>query len=134
MKGDYYESIQKKYESINNSNNLIKDEISIRPISASIKRPDIFKFNKTAVKIQKTEFPTLLNHLSQNSQMSELQKAKSISKNVEKVTHTIIIQERLYDDNINLKSMISNLKKENNTLKTQINNLEVKLKDNFRWK
>jgi len=91
MKGDYYESIQKKYESINNSNNLIKDEISIRPISASIKRPDIFKFNKTAVKIQKTEFPTLLNHLSQNSQMSELQKAKSISKNVEKVTHTIII-------------------------------------------
>jgi hypothetical protein len=85
MKGDYYESNQKKFESINNSNNLIRDEITIRPISASIKRPDIFKFNKTAVKIQKTEFPSLLNQITQNSQMSELQKAKSISKNVEKV-------------------------------------------------
>jgi hypothetical protein len=90
MKGDYYESIQKKYESINNSNNLIKDEITIRPISASIKRPDIFKFNKTAVKIQKTEFPSLLNQITQNSQMSELQKAKSISKNVEKVKFDLI--------------------------------------------
>lgn len=85
MKGEYYESIQKKYELINNSNNLIKDEITIRPISASIKRPDIFKFNKTAVKIQKTEFPSLLNQITQSSQMSDLQKAKSISKNVEKV-------------------------------------------------
>jgi len=90
MKGDYYESNQKKFESINNSNNLIRDEITIRPISASIKRPDIFKFNKTAVKIQKTEFPSLLNQITQNSQMSELQKAKSISKNVEKVKFDLI--------------------------------------------
>lgn len=87
MKGEYNnESTQKKQDSSMNSQNLIRDEISIRPISASIKRPDIFKFNKTGVKVQKTEFPTLFSHLSQaSSQINENQKAKSISKNVEKV-------------------------------------------------
>ena len=90
MKGEFtnynYETTQKRFDSMNNSNNLVKDEISIRPISASIKRPDIFKFNKTGLKVQKTEFPTLMNHMSQISQLSETnQKAKSISKNVEKV-------------------------------------------------
>jgi ASC-1-like (ASCH) protein len=89
MKGEYnFELSQNKHDSINNSNNLIRDEISIRPISANIKRPDTFKFNKTAVKVQKTEFPTLFTHLSQASSIqNELQKAKSISKNVEKVNN-----------------------------------------------
>lgn len=93
MKGDYnYETSQKRYDSNNNSNNfLMKEDSSIRPISASIKRPDIFKFNKTAVKVYKTEFPTLLNHISSINQQSDQGKAKSISKNVEKVNIVFIL-------------------------------------------
>jgi len=87
MKGDYnFEITQKRFDSSNNSNNFImKEDSNLRPISAAIKRPDTFKFNKNAVKINKTEFPSLINHISSINQQSDNGKAKSISKNVEKV-------------------------------------------------
>ena len=90
LKGDYqFETNPKKFNSYNTSNMIFKDDNFLRPISASIKRPDFFKFNKTLNKINRNEYPkvynaTTINH-NYNDQQLEIQKAKSISKNVEKV-------------------------------------------------
>ena len=89
LKGDYqFETNPKKFNSYNTSNMIFKDDNIIRPISASIKRPDFFKFNKTATNIHRNEYPNVYNptnNSNYNNQQIENQKAKSISKNVEKV-------------------------------------------------
>lgn len=91
-----------------------------RPISASIKQPSLYKYynNKNP---GKNEFPNLFANL------------KSINEGNKKFPNTVSekvklrnkLQERFYDENINLKTIINNLKKENSILKSEIHKLEV---------
>lgn len=92
----------------------IKDK-NMRPYSASLKNTEIFKFKKQHSKI---EFPKI------GGQKSTLDR---------RFPNSIEEKEKVYEENINLKTFINLLKSENNTLRSEINKLKVEL-NNCSWR